>query len=65
VLKVGLRIVGSEEAEEQKDRPEGRESTGCDTDTDNRADVGGETGKDIKESAASILPVKARRDAFI
>lgn len=65
MLKFGERISESEGAEEQRDRPEDRESTGCDTDAGSRADVGGETGKGGKESVVSIPPVKARRDAFI
>ena len=65
VLGFGGRILESEGVEEQKDHPGGQESTGCDIDTDSRADVGGETGRDSKESVVSIPPVKARRDAFI
>ena len=64
-MEIGGRILESEGVEEQKDRLEGRESTGCDIDTDSRGGVGGETGRDGKESVASIPPVKARRDAFI
>ena len=52
-------------AEEQKDRPGGRGSTGCGTGAGIRAGVGGGTGKDSKERAVSNPPVKARRDAFI
>ena len=65
VLEFGGRILESEGVEEQKDRLGGRKSTGCDIDTDSRADVGGKTGRDGKESVESIPPVKARRDAFI
>ena len=65
MLGIGGRGVGSEAAEEQMDRPGGRGSTGCDTDTDIRADGGGGTGEGGKESAANIPPAKARRDAFI
>jgi hypothetical protein len=39
VLGFGGRILESEGVEEQKDHLEGRESTGCDTGTDSRADV--------------------------
>ena len=62
---VGERILGSDEAEEQKDRPGGRESTGCDTDAGVWADGGGGTGEGGKESAVNVPPAKARRDAFI
>jgi len=62
---VGGRIFGSDEVEEQMDRPGGRGSTGCDTDADIRADGGGGTGEGGKESAVSVPPAKARRDAFI
>lgn len=65
VSEVGKRILESDEVEEQKDRLGGRGSTGCDTDADVRVDVGGETSKDGKGSALSVLPAKARRDAFI
>ena len=61
----GGRGPRSEEVEEQKDRLEGQESTDCDTDADIQPDTGGGTGKDNKESAASVPPAKARRDAFI
>jgi len=61
----GERIMGSVEVEEQKDRPGGRESTGCDTDGGIRAGDGGGTGEGGKESAVSVPPAKARRDAFI
>ena len=61
----GGRTLESVGVEEQKDRLGGRGSTGCDIDTDSRADVDGETGEDDKESATSIPPVKPRRDAFI
>ena len=62
---VEKRIMGSVEVEEQKDRPGGRGSTGCDTDAGIRADGGGGTGEGVKESAVSVPPAKARRDAFI
>lgn len=65
VLEVGGRVCESEQAEEQKDRLEGQESTGSDTDAEARADIHGGAGRDRKESVMSILPVKARRDAFI
>ena len=65
MLKVGRSILESEDFEEQKDRPEGRESTGCDTDIDIRADVGWETSKNGRESVVSVPPVEARRDAFL
>jgi len=64
-LEVGRRILGSDEAGEQKDRPGGRESTGCGTDADIQADDGGGTGEDGKESVVSVPSAKARRDAFI
>ena len=65
MLGVGEGILESGRAEEQKGRPEGQESTGCDTDVEIRADVDGETGKDSEESVVCTAPVKARRDAFI
>jgi len=64
-MEFGGRTLKSEGVEEQRDRLEGRGSTGCDTDTDSRADVGGDTGQEGEESVMSIPPVKARRDAFI
>ena len=64
-FEAGRRILGSGVAEEQKDRPGGRGSTGCGTGAGIRAGVGGGTGKDSKERAVSNPPVKARRDAFI
>lgn len=63
--EVGRRILGSDEVGEQKDRPGGRESTGYDTDAGIRTDGGGGTGEGGKESAVSVPPAKARRDAFI
>lgn len=64
-MEVEGGVSESEWAEGQKDRPEGQESIECDMDADTRADVDGGTSKDHEELAVSILPVKARRDAFI
>ena len=65
MLEVGGRTLESERAGGQKDHPGDQENTECHIDSDTRADVDGETGKDCKESVLSNLPVKARRDAFI
>ena len=62
-MEAGGEILGRELAEEQKDHPEDQENTGCDIDI--RTDVGEGTGEDWKGSVGSILPVGARRDAFI
>ena len=57
---VGKIILGLDEAEEQNDRPGGRESIGCDTDAGIQADGGGGTGEGGKKSTVSVPPSAMR-----